>query len=161
VIAIAVLSLGLTGIALAGVTGGSSVSAGSQVNVAVLDGKLIVSSTTIPAGTVTLVVVNQGKKAHGLAIMGSGLSAKRTPSIAAGKSAKLTVTLKAGNYHVWDPVQSSMSHAKMLTVKSSSSTSSGGGGSSSGGKVVTGTAGGGSKSTSGTDTAGMEACDHM
>ena len=72
----------------------------------------------------TLVVVNKGTKKHALAIMGETMSPKRTPTIAAGKTARLTVTLAAGKYHMWDPVTSSMSHAKFLTVKAPAKSSS-------------------------------------
>ena len=37
--------------------------------------------------------------------------------IAVGKTASLTVTLKAGQYFVWDPIHSSMTNSKALTVK--------------------------------------------
>jgi hypothetical protein len=158
VFAIALLALGFAGVALAGITTGSSTRAGSTlVNVALLDGKLSVSATRLPAGKITLVAVNKGKMTHGLAIMGTGLSPKRTPTIGIGKTARLTVTLKAGMYHIWDPVRSSMSHAKMLTVKAAS-TSSSGTGSSGGGGVVTGSGGSGTGMTmTGTDT-DMDGC---
>jgi hypothetical protein len=132
VLAILVLGLGLAGVALA-----QHSSASFQTNVTLLDGKLKLSQTTFPAGSLTLVVVNRGKLSHALAIMGTGLQPKRTPTLLSGKSAKLTVTFKVGGkYHVWDPIRSSMSHATMLYVKTSTTGSSGGmttGGSTSGG----------------------------
>jgi uncharacterized membrane protein YgcG len=111
------------------------------------------------------VVVNKGKLTHGLAIMGTGLSPKRTATLAAGKTARLTVTLKAGSYHIWDPVRSSMSHARMLTVNASQTSSGGSGGSG----MVSGSGSGGSSSggsstgsTGGSTTvSGMDGCDHM
>jgi hypothetical protein len=138
VLATALLGLGLAGIALAGVSTGSSRTAGAtEVNVVVMDGKLTVSPLKLTAGKVTLVAVNKGKLTHGLAIMGNGLPPKRTPTIAVGKIARLTVTLKAGMYHVWDPVRSSMSHAKYLTVgKAATSVGSGSSASGSSGGVV-------------------------
>ena len=156
VLAIALLGLGIVGGAFAGVSTGSKVGAGStQVNVSVLEGKLTVSATTLPTGTITLVVVNKGKLTHGIAIMGTGLSPKQTPTLAIGKTARLTVTLKAGTYHIWDPVRSSMSHAKVLTVKAPKASSGGSGsGGSSGGYVVTGS-GSGSGGSGGTGGAPM------
>ena len=49
--------------------------------------------------------------------MGETMQPKRTPAIGVGKTVRLTVTLTAGKYHMWDPVTSSMSHAKFITVK--------------------------------------------
>jgi Cupredoxin-like domain len=158
-LAIALLGLGLAGVALAGVNGGSgSGDASSEISILVRDGRLSVSPTSFPAGKITLVVVNKGKTTHGLAIMGTGLSPKRTPAIPVGKTARLTVTLKAGSYHVWDPVQSSMSHAKMLTAKPSTAKASTG----SGGNVIVITSGSSSSGSSSTATMdpGMAGCDH-
>jgi hypothetical protein len=114
-----------------------------QVNVVVKDGKLTVSPVKLTAGKVTFVATNKGTVKHALAIMGNGLAPKRTPALAAGKSARLVVTLKPGKYHVWDPITSSMSRAKYLTVKAGSTSGSSGSGGSSGG-VVPGNGSGGS-----------------
>ena len=119
-------------VALAGVETDFVRTAGaSEIDVSLLEGRLAVSATTLTAGKITLVAVNKGKLTHGLAIMGTGLSPRRTPTIAVGKTARLTVTLKAGSYHIWDPVRSSMSHAKMLTVKAPKASSGNSVGSSS------------------------------
>ena len=171
-IAIALLGLGLGGVALAGVATGSHGSAsGSELKISVLDGRVTFATTTLPAGKVTLVVVNKGTKKHALAIMGEAMSPKRTPAIAVGKTARLVVTLAAGKYHMWDPVTSSMSHAKFITVKapktsgtggssgSTGSTGSSGSGSSSSGSSGGGGTGGGGGGTP-TDP-GMDGCDHM
>ncbi len=113
VLVVAILGLGLGGVALA-----QHSSRSVSTNVTLLDGKIKLSQTTFVPGSLTLVVVNQGKLTHALAIMGTGLQARRTPTLRTGKSARLTVTIKSGgSYHVWDPVRSSMSHATMLTVK--------------------------------------------
>ena len=171
VIAVAVLALGVAGVALAGVSSKSSSGAtATKVTVSVLDGKLTLSPTSLPAGKVILVVSNKGKMTHGLAIMGTGFAPKQTAKIAVGKTATLTVTLTAGKYHLWDPVQSSMSHAKFITVNapkaSSGGTKTGG---SSGGTVTMPSSGSGSSSGStgggtgggGTMDPGMDGCDHM
>jgi hypothetical protein len=155
-LAVLVLGLGLGGVALAQISNGSS-----TANVTLMDGKLKVSQTTFPPGVLTLVVSNEGKLSHGLAIMGAQFKPKETPTIGSGKSAKLTVKLGIGMYHIWDPVRSSMSHATMLMVKfgkTSSTPSSGGntivgggssgsGGSSSGGSSSGGTIAGGGGGT--------------
>ena len=163
VVAVAVLALGIAGVALAGMTAGTNAHATSTIiNVTVLDGKvqsaptLRLSATSLPAGKVTLVVVNKGKTSHALAIMGNGLAPKRTPTLAAGKTARLIVTLAAGMYHVWDPVRSSMSRAKYLTVKKAT-TSGAGSGSGSYGSSGSGSSGG---TTTTTHDDGMEGCDH-
>ena len=159
VLAVALLGLGIAGVALAGVNAGAVRATSSQINVSVLEGKLAVSATTIAEGKVTFVVVNKGKLTHGLAIMGTGLSPKRTPTIAIGKTARLTVTLKAGKYHIWDPVRSSMSHAKFLTVQAPSGRTGSGGSTSGGGS---GDTGGGYGGTGGSTTVddGMEGMEH-
>lgn len=160
VVAVSVLALGLGGVAVAQHRSGAA-----QVNVTILDGgKLTVSPTSFTAGKVTLVVVNKGRLTHGLAIMGLGLGATRTPTLSTGKTAQLTVTVKVGKYHVWDPVRSSMSHATMLMAKSAAT----GGGStgSSGSTTSTGSSSTGSGVGGGTTgTAGAvdstDPCDGM
>jgi uncharacterized membrane protein YgcG len=150
VFAVLVLGLGLGGVALAQSSGGSS-----SANVTLLDGKLRISPATFAPGKLTIMVVNAGKLSHGLAIMGTHLQPRRTPTIPSGKTAKLTVTLSAGMYHVWDPVRSSMTHATMLMVKAAKSGtagstagngsvagSGGSSGGSSGGGTITGGGGG-------------------
>jgi hypothetical protein len=137
---IVLLGLGMGGVALGSVTAGPTPSAArTVVNVTVLEGKvrtaptLRLSATRLPAGVITLVVVNKGKTRHGLAITGSGLSPKRTPALAVGKKARITVTLKAGVYRVWDPVQGSARGAKTLTVAAVKAGSNGSAGGSAGG----------------------------
>ena len=117
ILAVAVLALGLGGVALAsmgGLTAGSSTH--RTVAVTAANGKLVFSTKTLPAGNVTFVVTNKGKAAAAFAAMGLGLN-KRTASIPAGASGKLTVTLKPGTYHFWDPVLSKMSKAVFLPVR--------------------------------------------
>src|SRR5262245_37181189 len=71
VIAVAVLALGVAGVAIAGVSSKSSAGAtATKVTISVLDGKLTLTPTSLPAGKVILVVSNKGKMTHGLAIMG-------------------------------------------------------------------------------------------
>jgi len=161
VLAIAVLAFGLGGVAFAGVGTHSAPRAGAtEINVSLLDGgKVKLSTTSLPAGKLTLVVVNKGKQTHGLAIMGNGLAPKRTAALAVGKTARLSVTVKAGMYHLWDPVRSSMSHAKYLVVKGATGGMSGGGAGSSGGGSSSGGGGSGGMGN-GMDMGGdgMEGC---
>lgn len=162
VIAVALLALGLAGVALAGVaTGSSRDAAGTELKVSVSDVKVAFPTTALPAGKVVLVVSNKGTTKHALAIMGETMSPKRTATIAVGKTVRLTVTLAAGKYHMWDPVTSSMSHAKFITVKAPAKSTTGGG--STGGGYTPpgyGSGGGGSGGGGGTDP-GMDGCDHM
>jgi uncharacterized membrane protein YgcG len=168
VLAISLLGLGLAGVALAGVSTGSVKGAGAiEVNVVVMDGRLTVKPTKLTAGKVTFVAVNKGKVKHALAIMGNGLAPKRTPALAAGKSARLVVTLKPGQYHVWDPVTSSMSRATYLTVRKAASTGGSGGaaakpsgGSAGSGGYDYGGGGGASGGATPGGMDGMDGCDH-
>ena len=158
VVVVLVFGLGLGGVALAQHSRGSL-----QANVTLLDGKLKLSQTTFPPGSLTLLVVNQGKLSHALAIMGTGLQPKRTPTLGSGKSARLTVTIRTGMYHVWDPVRSSMSHATMLMVKAAG-TSTGQTSSSTGATSSGGTTSGGSPSAGpggGTGTNPPDPCAEM
>jgi hypothetical protein len=158
VIAVTILALGIGGVALA-----NRAATSTEVDITLKDGKLSVSPTSFTAGKVTLVVTNKGKVAHALAIMGTGLQPKSTPTLKSGKSATLTLTLRSGMYHVWDTLTSSMSRATMLTVKSASasgSSSTSGSGSKSGGSTSGGSTSGGSSSggsTSGGSTSGGSA----
>jgi hypothetical protein len=155
VLVVVALALGLGGVALAQTAMRSS----TTLNVTLLDGKLKVSQTTFAPGKLTLVAINEGRKSHGLAIMGTGLKPKLTPTLTSGKTAKLIVTVGAGMYHIWDPVQSSMSHATMLMVKKAASggttPSTGGNHSVSGGSTgSSGGSSGGSSSGGGTIAGG-------
>lgn len=149
------LALGLGGVALATPQTGSV-----SVTVSILDGtKLKLSATTFAAGKLTLVVVNNGKLPHALAIMGNGLEPVRTATLRSGASARLSVTVKTGMYHVWDPVQSSMTHATMLMVRSASSGSSGSG--LTGGSTSGSSSGGGATGTGGAADSTDPCAGHM
>jgi hypothetical protein len=160
-LAIATLGLGIAGVALAGVETGSvqGSARSNELGVSLLEGKLTVASKDLLAGKVTLVVANKGKLTHALAIMGNGMSPKRTPTITAGKVARLTVTLKAGRYHIWDPVRSSMTHAMYLTVTAPKA-SGGGTGGSGGGSVAQPGGSGGSGGATTTMDDGMDGMEH-
>jgi hypothetical protein len=143
VIASVVLGLGIAGVAVGGIANRAATT--TEVDVTLRDGRLAVSPITFKAGKVLLVVTNKGKLAHALAIMGTRLQPKHTPTLKSGKSATLTLTLVSGKYHVWDTITSSMSRATMLTVKPSTVLVVGSG-STSGGSTSGGTTSGGSTS---------------
>jgi hypothetical protein len=144
VIASLVLCLGIAGVAVAGIANRSATA--TEVDITLRDGKLAVSPTTFTAGKVILVVTNKGKVAHALAIMGTRLQPRHTPTLKSGKSATLTLTLVIGKYHVWDTITSSMSRATMLMVKAPKTSVITSGGSTSGGTTSGGTTSGGSTS---------------
>jgi len=159
-LAVVVLGLALVGAAFAQHSTGAT-----QANVTILDGKIKVTPASLTAGKLTFVAVNKGNTSHAFEIMGTGLKAKRTPTIAIGKTAMLTVTLKAGTYQIWDPLKSTMSHATKLVIKASASglpTGSGSTGSGSTGSTSTGGTGstGGTTSPGGGTTGGI-VCDHV
>jgi hypothetical protein len=160
-LSVLLLGLGVAGIALAGVSTSAESGAGiTRLNVVVADGRLTISPLRLSAGKVTIVAVNKGKVKHAVAIMGNGWGPKRTGAIAAGRTARLTVTLRAGKYHLWDPVTSSMSRAKYLTVRSAATPATSGGG-----MVTSGSSSGGSAGTGGSTAptmtmTGMDGCDH-
>lgn len=100
--------------ALAGPSAGQAVT-----TVTILDGgKVKLARSSIAAGSVTFVAVNKGKQTHALAIMGPGISGKRTAALAPGKTARLTVKLRKGMYMLWDPIRGSMNRSAMLMVAS-------------------------------------------
>ena len=109
-IAVAILALGIGGVAFAGIANRAATST-TEVDITLTDGKLKVSPISFTEGKVILVVTNKGKVAHALAIMGTGLQVKHTPTLRTGKSATLKLTLGSGRYHVWDTLTSSMSRA--------------------------------------------------
>jgi uncharacterized cupredoxin-like copper-binding protein len=56
----------------------------------------VVSPKTVPRGTVTFVVLNEGKRSHDFKIAG-----KKTPILTPGESASLTVTLAKPKSYVY------------------------------------------------------------
>ena len=89
VVAVVAVSAVFAGPALAARTH----AAGAAVKVTASEFKFVLSTKTVPAGSVTFTVVNKGKLAHDFKIGG-----KVTPLISPGKTAKLVVTLKKGSF---------------------------------------------------------------
>lgn len=132
--AAAVLALGGAGVAFASAAERpDSRAAASALRATVTDGSLKLSASSVRAGKTVIVAVNAGKKTHAVAIMGAGLTPKRTPVLAPGRRASLTVVLPEGMFMVWDPVRGSMSKSVMLMVRPPSSAT---GGTSTGGTVT-------------------------
>jgi uncharacterized cupredoxin-like copper-binding protein len=59
------------------------------------------SKTSLPPGTYTFQVSNEGKTAHNLNVSGPGVTGAASPEIAPGQSGQLTVTLVKGSYELW------------------------------------------------------------
>jgi uncharacterized cupredoxin-like copper-binding protein len=71
--------------------------AGRTVKVSEAEWKIKLPKTTLPPGSYTFEVSNDGKVPHNLTVTGPG-GKKATPDLTPGKSASLTVDLKSGNY---------------------------------------------------------------
>jgi len=108
----------------------------AQIDVTLLDGKMVVTPRSVTAGPVTLLVVNKGKAGHALAISGQGVGAKRTATLKTGASAKLSLTTSSGPYKLWDPVAGSLSRATVLTAHAAPASSTPSKPASSGGSVT-------------------------
>jgi plastocyanin len=85
---------------------GSTTSRAATVRVTEREYRISLSTKTLPAGTVVLVVYNAGKLAHRLSISGPGLTTKTTPAIAPGATRSLTVKLGGGAFSLWCPIAS-------------------------------------------------------
>jgi hypothetical protein len=98
----AVLALGGAAAALAIRT----VPATTPVTVTVTEREYRISLSTksLPAGPVRLVVHNAGHVAHALSVSGAGLATRTTGSIQPGATKTLQVTLGGGGFKLWCPI---------------------------------------------------------
>lgn len=115
---------------------------GHRVTATETEYKIVLSQTSLSAGTYTFVAVNKGHIAHSLEIVGPGVSNKRIAgTIPPGSSKELTVTLKKGSYEVYCPVDSHKklgmlthltvgAHSMSTTGSANTSTTASGSGSS-------------------------------
>ena len=78
----------------------TTTSAATSVPVTETEFKIAVPKSTLPAGSYSFEVKNDGKIEHDLVIEGNGVDEK-TPTIEAGKTATLEVDLKPGTYDVY------------------------------------------------------------
>jgi uncharacterized cupredoxin-like copper-binding protein len=84
---------------------GTAAQSSSRVTATESEYKIVLSRTSVKAGTYTFVAVNKGKIAHSLAVNGPGVAHKRIAgTIAPGSSKTITVTLRKGSYDVYCPV---------------------------------------------------------
>jgi iron uptake system component EfeO len=98
---VAVLALGT---AAAAAFASSSANPKRTVAITEREYRISLSTKTLPAGSVTLVVHNAGQVGHALSIAGPGLAAVTTPTIAPGATKTLTVKLGGGTFNLWCPV---------------------------------------------------------
>jgi uncharacterized cupredoxin-like copper-binding protein len=112
VLSIAITSVMIAAAACGGGGGSSGSSGGKTVQVSEKEWSITVGGTeltkgtgnaSLPTGSVTFDVKNDGSVAHEFEIQGNGID-KKTGSIDPGQSTKLTVDLKAGKYEIWCPV---------------------------------------------------------
>jgi uncharacterized cupredoxin-like copper-binding protein len=59
---------------------------------------------SLPAGTTTFAIHNEGKKTHSFGIEGEGIHEMLPSPLRAGKTADLQVTLKPGKYRIHCPI---------------------------------------------------------
>ena len=81
----------------------SSAAAAQGVPVTLSEWKVALTRDTLPAGSVTFRVKNDGTMPHGFHVEGPGVD-KETKQIAAHETASLTVTLKPGTYDLYCPM---------------------------------------------------------
>ncbi len=86
-----------------------------SVAVTLSEWKVRVARDTVPAGSVTFRVTNNGAVTHQFHVQGEGIE-KETQPIAAHQSAELTMTLKPGTYEVYCPM-SDLSHKNAGMLK--------------------------------------------
>ena len=99
---VALILLVLPALVLAGTT--SARTGAKRVTATESEYKIVLSQTSLTAGTYIFVAVNKGKIVHSLAVNGPGVARKRTGTIAPGTSKTLTVTLRKGSYDIYCPV---------------------------------------------------------
>jgi uncharacterized cupredoxin-like copper-binding protein len=116
-IALAVVAaLALAG-AATGAMAGRTAAKKSTIQVTEREYRISLSTKSLPAGVVRLVVHNAGHVAHKLSISGPGMSAvKTTPMIAPGATRALTVNLGGGSFKLWCPLGSHASLGMKTTL---------------------------------------------
>jgi uncharacterized cupredoxin-like copper-binding protein len=94
----------MSGGGAAGETGAGEAGAqGTSVDVSLIEFELQME-TTVPAGTVTFNITNNGTEEHSFEIEGNGVEEELEPHLMPGESGTLTVDLQPGTYEVYCPV---------------------------------------------------------
>ena len=81
-----------------------SLPAKTTVTVTEREYRISLSTKSLPAGPVRLVVHNAGHVAHALSVSGPGLATRTTGSIQPGATKTLQVTLGGGGFKLWCPI---------------------------------------------------------
>ncbi|HEX5524368.1 MAG TPA: cupredoxin domain-containing protein [Pedococcus sp.] len=79
----------------------SSPASGTPLTVVEKEYSITPSKTSLPPGTYTFQISNEGKFAHNLTVSGPAVSAAASPEIVPGQSGQLTLTLMKGSYELW------------------------------------------------------------
>jgi plastocyanin len=87
-------------------SGGGGGGGGETVDVSLTDFAIDPANPTVPAGSVTFAVANDGATVHNLEIEGNGVEEELEPDLQAGDSGELTVDLQPGTYEYYCPVGS-------------------------------------------------------
>jgi plastocyanin len=85
-------------------SGSPSTAAGAAVTATEADFSITLSSTSLPAGTYTVTVRNDGSATHSLTIQGPGGVDQTSDTVQGGGSTTMTVTLQPGEYEVFCPI---------------------------------------------------------
>jgi uncharacterized cupredoxin-like copper-binding protein len=90
---------------------------GTAMTVTESEFTITLPSKTLPAGTYTFNVTNNGKFAHNLTVDGAGVQDKATSTLAPGSTGDLTVTLQKGSYEFYCSVDNHKDMGMDLTVQ--------------------------------------------
>jgi plastocyanin len=115
-------------------TSGGGGGGGTPIDVTLKDFSIAVAkSGSIPPGTYTFHVSNDGPSSHNLTVNGPGVANKATSTFAPGGSEDLTVTLSNGTYDLYCSVPGHKAAGMDTKLVVGSGGAASGGGSSSGG----------------------------
>jgi uncharacterized cupredoxin-like copper-binding protein len=76
---------------------------GNPVEVTLIDGQIQMANS-LPAGSTTFTVTNNGTKEHGFEVEGNGIEEELDPTLQPSENGTLTVDLQPGTYEVYCPV---------------------------------------------------------
>jgi hypothetical protein len=75
----------------------------NPVEVTLIDGQIQMVNS-LPAGSMTFMVTNNGTKEHGFEVEGNGIEEELDPTLQPGENGTLQVDLQPGTYEVYCPV---------------------------------------------------------
>jgi uncharacterized cupredoxin-like copper-binding protein len=97
--------------------GTTAAAPGTAMTVTESEFTITLPSKTLPAGTYTFNVTNNGKFAHNLTVDGAGVQDKATSTLALGSTGDLTVTLQKGSYEFYCSVDNHKQMGMDVTVQ--------------------------------------------